>query len=265
MKIITPVVNNPDFIRAQHHTLKNYINIEYEFIVFNDAKQFPDYTNFGDPSVWSQIVNVCKELDIQCINIPNDHHRELTHTGMRHIQSMEFITQYMFNNPDKYFHIDSDMFLVHTFDLTKFDNYDCAIISQQRPGLDYVWPNLFWFDITKLKYKEHVNWNLAANTDTGGMMAQWLELYRKTDPNSIYYIQGLGSCRWSDTQFPPYIANRALPEFLKGDPRNTNDGKFWCELFDGAILHYRAGSNWNGEGENVHKYITAKLMNVLMD
>ena len=48
MKIITPVVNNPDFIELQYYTLKKYVKGDYEFIVFNDAKEFPDYTNYND-------------------------------------------------------------------------------------------------------------------------------------------------------------------------------------------------------------------------
>ena len=45
MKIVTVVVNNPIFIIIQYYTLKKYFKGDYEFIVFNDAKDFPDYTN----------------------------------------------------------------------------------------------------------------------------------------------------------------------------------------------------------------------------
>ena len=48
MKIVTAVVNNPDFIEIQYHTLKKYFKGDYEFIVFNDAKDFADFTNDGD-------------------------------------------------------------------------------------------------------------------------------------------------------------------------------------------------------------------------
>lgn len=178
---------------------------------------------------------------------------------------MEYITQYMFQHPDKYLHIDSDMFLVHTFDVSKFDAYDCAILTQERPGVDYVWPNLFYFDISRLKHKELINWNMSPTTDTGGMMARWLEMYKQTHPESIYFIKHLWSCCWTEDQFPTNIANRTVLSFLKEDPRNTSDGKFWCELYDGALLHYRAGSNWNGEGKEVHQYITKKLMATLLE
>jgi len=38
MKIVTAVVNNPTFIEVQYHTLKKYVKGDYDFIVFNDAK-----------------------------------------------------------------------------------------------------------------------------------------------------------------------------------------------------------------------------------
>jgi len=55
MKIITAVVNNPIFIEIQYYTLKKYFQGEYEFIVFNDAKDFPDFTNYNDITIKSQI------------------------------------------------------------------------------------------------------------------------------------------------------------------------------------------------------------------
>ena len=52
IKVLTAVVNNPVFIEIQYFTLKKYIKCDYEFIVFNDAKQFPDFTNGGDITIY---------------------------------------------------------------------------------------------------------------------------------------------------------------------------------------------------------------------
>jgi hypothetical protein len=43
MKIVTSVLNNPHFIELQYNTLKKFFIGEYEFIVFNDSKDFLDY------------------------------------------------------------------------------------------------------------------------------------------------------------------------------------------------------------------------------
>ena len=67
MKIVTAVVNNPDFIEIQYHTLKKFFKGPYEFIVFNDAKDFPDFTNEGDITIKSNIENICTMIQIYIV------------------------------------------------------------------------------------------------------------------------------------------------------------------------------------------------------
>lgn len=112
MKIVTAVVNNVDFIEIQYHTLKRYVKGEYEFIVFNDAKDFPDYTNDGDITIKNQIERLCEKLKIKCINIPNESHKINTCAASRCADSMNYILEYQKRNPEKYLLLDSDMFLI---------------------------------------------------------------------------------------------------------------------------------------------------------
>ena len=74
MKVVTAVVNNPIFIEIQYYTLKKYMKCDYEFMVFNDAKDFCDFTNGGDITIKTAIEDMCKKLNIQYINITNQHH-----------------------------------------------------------------------------------------------------------------------------------------------------------------------------------------------
>ena len=53
-------------------------------------------------------------------------------------------------------------------------------------------------------------------------------------------------------------------EFLQNNPRNKNN-KFFCEIYDDVFLHYRASGNWNNEGMNLHKILSEKLKQVLLD
>ena len=62
MKIITAVVNNPLFIEIQYYTLQKYFQGEYEIIVFNDAKEFPDFTNGDDIEIKTEIQNTCNKF-----------------------------------------------------------------------------------------------------------------------------------------------------------------------------------------------------------
>jgi hypothetical protein len=272
MKIVTAVVNNPQFIEIQYYTLKKYFKGDYEFIVFNDAKLFPDFTNSGDASIKTQIDDLCASLDIQCISIPNDHHREVQAAHVRTADSMNFILKYQKEHPDKYLLLDSDMFLMDDFDVSKYADYDAAIVLQSRDNDYYIWNGIYYFDFTKLKHVDLINWDCTWNCDTGGRMQEWLRTqlsgvevsYALTHTHDVYFMKWLSSIDWDLSTAPQNVKkNPALVEFLQNDFRNEN-GKFFCELYDGAFLHYRAGGNWRNEGMDAHRRLTQALKNVLI-
>ena len=78
MKVISIITNNPIFIELQYKSLKKYLHTEYEYIVFNDGKDWSDSTNFHNPVENGKIAieNKCKELDIKFYNLPNEHHKK---------------------------------------------------------------------------------------------------------------------------------------------------------------------------------------------
>lgn len=291
MKIITSVVNNPIFIEIQYYTLKKYFKGDYEFIVFNDAKNFPDYTNNNDITIKQKIIETCNRLNIQCINIPNCRHQLNRISSVRVADSMNFILEYQKKNPDKYLLLDSDMFLVDYFDINKYIQYDCAIVLQCRNNFrtNYFWNGFYYFDMTKMKDLELLDWNCVHPTteykegcDTGGCMQKWLsiQMQNKNMPttdeirwtnnsfhtDTIYFIKHLWSCSWSMEELPNSILenNKKLIHFLQKDARNEN-GKFFCEIYDNGFLHYRAGGNWRGEGVNFHNRLSQLLKECLVD
>lgn len=282
MKIITAVVNNPIFIEIQYYTLKKYFKGQYEFIVFNDAKDFPDFTNCNDLTIKKQIEDICSKLNIQCINIPNENHKTNKCAAKRCANSMNYILKYQIENPDKYLLLDSDMFLIDYFDINKYSNYDCAIVLQSRNNfnINYFWNGIYYFDITKMKNLHLLNWNCCPGCDVGGCMQQWLQKQVKTDsiPNTdeirwtnkdfhrdnIYFIKHLWSCSWGIDELPPNLKTYTkLITFLTNDPRNKNY-KFFSEIYDNVFLHYRAGGNWMGEGINLHKELSRQLRECLL-
>ena len=282
MKIVTAVVNNVDFIEIQYHSLKKYFKGDWEFIVFNDAKEFPDFTNGGDISIKNKITNQCFHLNILCIDIPNEHHKYMKVASQRTANSMNYILEYQKENPDKYLLLDSDMFLVDYFDINKYAQYDCAVVLQSRNEFktNYIWNGLYYFDMVKLKNIGVLNWDCKKGSDTGGMTEEWLQLQMqgKEMPNTdairwtnktyhtdtVYFIKHLWSGSWNLSELPQGLKdNKALLEFLMNDRRNEN-GKFFCEIYDNVFLHYRAGGNWRGEGIALHEELTQKLKSALM-
>jgi hypothetical protein len=275
MKVVTSVVNNPKFIEIQYHTLKKNMKCDYEFIVFNDAKDFPDFTNYNTHDMRTKIDQTCKSLGIRCIPIPNDHHRTLQCAAVRCANACNFMLKYQLENPDKYMQIDSDMFLVSSFD---YSDYDAAVVLQSRPpNINYIWNGLVYFDTTRISNKELLNWDVSPGCDVGGKMQQWLSRQSTTLPDinvlrhppspdqvfvygNVYFIKHLWSCSWDITELPKGL--EYLTHFLMTDPRNVN-GKFFCEVYDKRFLHYRAGGNWQKEGAHLHGFLTDNLYNVL--
>ena len=47
------------------------MKVEFEFIIFNDGKPYPDWTNDGDSTMRDQINAMCKNLGIKCIDMDN--------------------------------------------------------------------------------------------------------------------------------------------------------------------------------------------------
>jgi hypothetical protein len=280
MKVITVVVNNPIFIEIQYNTLKKYMKCEYEFIVFNDAKSFPDYSNGNNIILKEEIIDMCNKLNIKCIYIPNEHHKEKVEASDRTADSMNFILTYQKLNPDKYLFLDSDMFLIDDFHLTKYENYHCAIVLQSRNNfkMNYLWNGLYYFDFHNMTKINLLNWNCLKMCDTGAMTFQWLYSQTKNIPNTdeirftnksfhkdnIYFIKHLWSCSWDENEIPTNLKNNnKLFRFLKEDPRNLND-KFYCEIYDNKFLHYRAGGNWEKKDMKIHIALSEKLRETLL-
>jgi hypothetical protein len=282
MKIVTSVVNNPLFIEIQYYTLKKYFQGEYNFIVFNDAKNFPDFTNGGDITIKKQIEDICSKFNIICINIPNEHHRQNTNAAIRCADSMNYILDYQKKNPDKYLLLDSDMFLVDYFDINKYSNFLCAIVLQSRNQfkINYFWNGIYYFDMTKMNNIDLLNFNCCKFCDVGGMMQEWLKIQMGNTPipntneirwsnkkfhtNDIYFIKHLWSGSWDISELPKNLQlNTKLVYFLQNDIRNEN-GKFFCEIYDDVFLHYRAGGNWRNEGLTLHNNLSQMLKRSLI-
>jgi len=281
MKVLTSVVNNPTFIEIQHHTLKKFMPCDFEFIVFNDTKPFPDFTNGGDANLVHQISEVCKRLNLKCIDVPNMHHQTMDCPVVRCAEAMNFMYEYMLQNKDEYLIIDSDMFPIDTINVDQYREYDCAIVLQHRDYIkpfQYIWNGLFYFNMHKMNDLESIRWDKCYNADVGGMTHEWLFKKCNNLPtvyairngkqvpyhrNGIYFIRHLWSLTWNNSEMPEKFKNTMLDNFIRNDPRN-NLGGYFCEIYDNTFLHYRAGGDWQRKGLGFHNDLTEKLKSVLM-
>jgi len=231
MKIVTLVVDNPDFIKIQYYSLKKYMKTDYEFIVFNDAKNFPDYTNNNDIRIKRKIIETCNELHIQCINLPNCNHQVKRDPNVRRASSLNLILEYQKENPSKYLFLDSHMFLVDNFHINKYIQYDCAIVLQCNKDKDkdkdnenkYCWNGLYYFDMTKMKNLDLLHWNCIDHICGINQI-----FFEKQFTKTILFNNSLNE--FSKSIFEN---NANLINFLQNDVKN-NDFK----IYDNVFLHY---------------------------
>jgi hypothetical protein len=270
VRILTTVCNNPEYIELQLISLHRHLRTPFEFIVFNDGKDWADSTNFGDATMRSKIETMCHRLGIRCIPVENGEHRHKVNPSYRHTDTLRVVMDFIRRNGTsagaRYWMLDSDMFLIKDIDVDSYFSEGAAVVLQTREGGSgtqkrYAWPNLWWIDVGEVDISR-LCWDLAPHCDTGGASASWLAGLKK-----VRWISHLPSCTWDRAALAGIegglFNSRGLLEFLEGDVRNQGS-RFWSELYEGSILHLRAGSNWNGEGAAVHLELVRKLQKYLM-
>lgn len=260
LRVIIPAVNNPLFLHLQVEGLRVYMPKEtaYEVIVFNDAKPFPDATNYGDSRMPQYIMEACSKLGIRCIPIENRHHQHIGSASHRHADTLRHIMcMFVSEKWGQILMLDSDMFpvcplgpLLETYKGAEVG----AFVLQRRGTLRYLWPNLFFLNAGSVEAcrTDLLSWDVSPGCDSGGASQTWLSIQEALGPNRIQWIHHLPSGQWGPTEMNT-IASLCGPlrNFLENDVRNK-EHRFWAELYDNTFLHYRAGSNWNGEGAGVH-------------
>jgi hypothetical protein len=241
LNIHVPVVN-PYFIELQYLTFNKFLGIPFSFTVFNDVKPYQDKYTENSAELFLETIRICSRLNISCVNVSNSNQIGMT-PSERHSSALGQMLSYQREVGGKYLYVDSDLLLVKPV-TQLYDDYDIAYVPQERKGIDYPWPGIFYVNLDRAKSVNSMNWSNGningVPLDTGGMMHNFIEENRSRS----YLIQHIISGKWNSYD------GGAILNFLKSDPRNEN-GMFFAELYDGKFLHYRAGMNWIGFPQNV--------------
>lgn len=287
MKIITITTGDATFLEIQYHTLQEYVNEPYEFIVFNACVSKMDYSNSYNEQAYNDIANVCENMEIMFVNLFNQeeqtYYDNIDTASFRHSYILRKIVKYMKDNPNEYLIIDSDMFIIDRLDMNDFRKYECAGVLQQHGIVSYFWAGLFYININKCRNLDLLNdfdcgiYN-NQRCDTGGGSSVWLnsltsnipdvkniryEEIDKYNNNGIKFIKHLWSCSWDKNEYPTNL-NKNVLQYCIDDIRNI-DNKFFCEIYDNIFLHFRAGSNWLNHNIDSMKIMKQKLKDILID
>lgn len=172
--IVTPTANHPEYITLQDQCFKKYLQDDYEFIIFNDAR---------DLTMQAEIDGVCASLDIKSIHMPQDNRPEGTvysWASYRHGQTMDYILKTIGHDyPGIMAIVDSDMFLIKEFSAVNFlEGYDIAGLSRGPEDNDsaYMWPGLLFMRMNTLPNTDTISLQPddALGFDTGGALYHYL-------------------------------------------------------------------------------------------
>jgi hypothetical protein len=290
--VITHSYNRPDFIEIQHKTFKKFLKDEYEFVVFNDAR---------DIKMWESINSMCKKLKIRCVSIPQKIHDrgylprvpgdDFNGISCRVANVIQFsLDKLGFIWNDYVTIIDSDMFLIKPLSIREYMNgYLIAGVPQTRGKIDYLWNGLLFFDMPNLPNKQDINFNCGIiqgqRVDTGGYTYNYFQKNLDIKVNYINHVlinsriedkqiskyelqaqhqaildfvcvrcnKKTYSCPHANELFEKHFFNQEGMDLIKSD---INDVEFLCNA---SFFHYRSGANWNGKSTEYHRAKSKKF------
>lgn len=284
--IFTYAFNRPDFIEIQYKTFMAFVEDEYEFIVFNDAQ---------DHHSEKAIQNICNQLNIKHIRIPQEIHRqpylqrwpgENYHApAVRNANAVMYsLNTIGFHHDDIVALIESDVFLVKSINISKFmEDYDIAgrfISPSYRIGwqgpITYLWHGPAFLNMKRMPNKHTLNFNCGRvhNTpvDAGGQSAYYMQnnpeikflVFDHIFSNEVKCIKCKNNNTPTCTHNTEALHGLGLDSdqitFFQSIHNGNHDGANSVELFyKQSFLHYRCGSNWEGRPNSFHEQKTKAL------
>lgn len=251
VKIYTWADKAPEFLYKQYETIKRFVTDEdWEFIVFNNVPAL----KFDRQR---EIKKFCKQNNVKCLDV---RFRTFV-TGASQICAYGIHWAY-----HRFFRwqkdtiqviLDSDMFFIKEFNFNEYlgDNL-IAAIHQRRGHIDYFWNGFVIMRGSDLPDKKHFNYYLSTidgiRTDSGGNTYYWL----KRNPDAkVKYIMHTGHTDAAKIDL--------IPEAFRAEYKP----EYCFQMIEDAILHYRAGSNWDKKNKDfvdTKKIYFNKLLDALI-
>ncbi len=244
--IITHNNNQPTFIELQYRSFKKFLTDDYEYVVFNDAT---------DAALNCQIHETCDRLSIQCFDIPQENRtptnlkldleRGIFWAASRHAEAIRYSMDTIgFNHPGLVMMIDSDMFLIKSFNAEDFiKGHDIAGLNQVRnETVHYIWAGLIFFRMDKLPNKQSMNFKngLIDNiyVDSCGFLHYYLQ------ENPLIKILYFDPCY-------RHFVDQDLRNFILPSHYNGNDFTKWSKYLQ--CKKCKKNNTWCSHNEAILK------------
>ena len=270
--ILVVVYNQPDFLEYQYRCLQKFIKVPFRFILFDNS----DVDNMT-----IKFMEISSRLNIEYYRIPQNIH-SLNDASSRAGKSLDYSLQYLYNNIQFRGVVmvnDSDLFLVDNYNpletIKEFDIIGRSIKniylrdeSPEHPinkyNIDY-YSNQFliinystFSDINNISFLPTIIDNI--NLDCGGKLYKYFKennvKHRSIlDYSTGYSIDEVKSINGINNYIRGYIA-----EDIK-----INNSKSFSEIFDNSYIHFRAGSNWLNQNQEIYSKRRENLYKLFYD
>lgn len=246
--LFTYAYNRPDFIEIQHKTFKKFLKDDYEFIVFNDAK---------DAQMEQAIQAMCARLAIRCVRIPQSIHNQpylkrwpgegFHDPAVRNCNVVMYsLNEIGFDHNGIVVLLDSDMFLIREFSIKNYmSGCHIAGLEQPRNQVIYLWIGLAFLDMRTMPNHTTIDFNCGRvgnqPVDAGGQTYYYL--HNNPDLKVRFFAEN-------------FIHNY---HFVLGKTTHIP----LCD--DNIFFHYYAGTNWTRYSDQYHSEKTKLLHTILND
>ncbi len=283
--IITHSYNRPDFIEIQSVMFKRFMQDEYEFVVFSDAR---------DLGVDKEIKETCIRSGVTYMRIPQEIHarpylkREpgdpLHRPNIRHANVVQYSMDVLgFNHDGPVLVLDSDMFLVRPLSVVAElqDYHIAACMRGTEPNIDYLWPGFMIFAMDRLPNKRTLNFNCGrvngASVDSGGHTHYYLKNNAQLKLKKVEEHFGGYELFCPDRHMPMNAIDKVVPvaqqlEKLKKLGFNEKEIKFLQKkpdtiefLCKNSFFHYRAATNYDNQSVSYDKQKMALIREFFQD
>ncbi len=289
--LITHAYNEPEFIVWQQKMFTKLMLDEYEFVVFNDA---------AHEEMAQKIKRACDSCGVRCFRVPQEIHdrpylkrvpgERYHRPNIRHVNCCQYSLDILgFDFDGIVGFIDSDMFLTRPLSINK-EMDGCDIMSVGRCGekngvvIGHLWPGLCFMRMNKLPDKRSLNFNCGyikgVSVDSGGYSYYYITAHPEIKRKGIDEVWGY-QLYCPDRFVPGHMVNiNPTPQERAAKFRNLGltDKEIGFLLYKpdtiqfllkNSILHYRCGTNYDGQSHNYNekkkKLINDFLNDILND
>jgi len=284
-------VNHPETLKVHRDLwVAAFPEEKVRYVVYIDAKEFRDHSNFNNASTRSELIRVCKDNNIEYYLVRDDLHYS-RHTVIPNCLEKDTNTpsardvlvchlawnDLVLNTPttQRIGLIQPDLFPYRKLDwksVTRGSEFYYRPRSVM--GFNYAWNGLCFFTMYSWDYflKSIVDFQDGFQrpgifADSGGGLWKLMETLqgeRKFAFNLKNSLQWSSEDECSDMPF-------WVMEHLRTDPRNEYVASgvmlYFSEIMDERFLHLRAGCNWDAIGKAIHdkrysnflKYLNAAI------